>query len=82
MVCHSTKYFKKQLHKEQNLDQIVWNKVFEILGNLPYHNFFYAKAFTKIIAISGLIGLTLWKCRLAWGGGRPKYMIFCGTSLI
>ena len=28
-----TKYFMTQLHKKQNL---VWNKVFEILGHLQY----------------------------------------------
>ena len=35
-VCHSTKYSKKQLYKKQKLFQKVWNKVFEILGHLPY----------------------------------------------
>ena len=29
-VCHSATYFKKQLHKKQNLAQKVWNKVVEI----------------------------------------------------
>ena len=28
-------YFKKELHKKQNLGQKVWNKLFEILGHLP-----------------------------------------------
>ena len=27
---------KKELHKKQNLGQKLWNKVFEILGHLPY----------------------------------------------
>ena len=36
-VCHSTKYFQKQLHKKQNLGQKVWKKVFKILGHLLYH---------------------------------------------
>ena len=27
---------KKQLHKKQKLGQKVWNKMFEILGHLPY----------------------------------------------
>ena len=37
-VCHSTKSFKKQLHKNQNLGQKHMHKVFEILGHLhvPY----------------------------------------------
>ena len=35
-VCHSTKYFKNQLHKKANLDQKVCNKVFEILGHLLF----------------------------------------------
>ena len=36
----SAKYFEKQLHKKQNLDKNVWNKVFEILGHLHiYHSF-------------------------------------------
>ena len=36
-VCHSTKHFKRQLSKKQNLrlKKNVWNKVFEILGHLP-----------------------------------------------
>ena len=38
IVCYSTKYFKKQLHKKQNLGQNRWNKVFEMLGHLPLHN--------------------------------------------
>ena len=31
-------YFKTQLHKKQNFGQKkkVWNKMFEILGHLPY----------------------------------------------
>ena len=32
---HFTQYCKKQLHKKQNLDQKLWNKVFKILGHLP-----------------------------------------------
>ena len=32
--CHFTKYFKKQLHKKQNLSQKVWNQVFKIFGHL------------------------------------------------
>ena len=35
-VCHSTKYFTKQMHKKQNLVKKIWNKVFKILGHLPY----------------------------------------------
>ena len=35
-VCHSTKSFNKQLHKNQNLSQKSMRKVFEILGHLPY----------------------------------------------
>ena len=36
-VCHLTKYFKKQLHKKQNLSQKnVQNKEFKILVQLPY----------------------------------------------
>ena len=34
-VCHSTKYFKKQLHKKQDLGKKIWNKVLEILGHSP-----------------------------------------------
>ena len=29
---------KKKLHEKQNLGQKVWNKVFKILGQLPYYN--------------------------------------------
>ena len=36
-VCHSTKYFKKQLHKSKNLTKKVWNKVFEISGYFLYY---------------------------------------------
>ena len=35
--CHSTKYFKKQLHKKQNLGKkSMEKKKFKILGHLPY----------------------------------------------
>ena len=36
IVCHSTQYFKKQLHKKLYLGQKVWNEVLEILGQLLY----------------------------------------------
>ena len=35
-VCHSTKNFKKQLHKKKNEAKKVRNKVFEILENFQY----------------------------------------------
>ena len=34
-VGHSTKHFKRQMHKKQNLAKKVRNNVFEILGHLP-----------------------------------------------
>ena len=33
-ICHSTKYFKEQLRKKQNLGKKIQNQVFEILGHL------------------------------------------------
>ena len=36
-VCHSTKYFKKQLHKKQTYAKEVWNKGSKILGHLLYN---------------------------------------------
>ena len=44
--CLPFHYFKKQLHKKQNLCQKVWNKVFEILGHLP--NTWYSKVLLTI----------------------------------
>ena len=38
-VCLSTKYFKQLVYKKVILAKIVWNKVFEILGQLLYWNF-------------------------------------------
>ena len=35
-VCHSTKYFVKQLNKKQNLGKKVLNKAFKISGHLLY----------------------------------------------
>ena len=55
-VCHSIKYFKKQLHKKQNLckppppppppkkkkkKKIICNKIFKILGKLPLYWFIW-----------------------------------------
>ena len=39
-VSYSTKKFQDRPHK-QTLGQKVWNKVFEILGHLPYLNFYH-----------------------------------------
>ena len=33
--CHSTKHFKRQPRKKQNSSEKAWNKLFEILGDLP-----------------------------------------------
>ena len=36
IVCHSTRYFDKQLHRKQNLGKKVCNIELETLGHLPY----------------------------------------------
>ena len=35
-VYSARRYFKKQLHIKQNFGKNVWDKVFEILGDLQY----------------------------------------------